>query len=483
MVAHHTHMRASALLVVALCCLTLLGLALTGGASADTTVSEETNVSLSVTENASFDSVEEIEAALEDGTLEFDEYMMVGETLVIRVESERLAGEMAANSGTPTERFLAALDDDSVFRLVQMNPSPNRQRLVLPFGAENTTVFRNESTVYLSVDTGAVTPIYRQDGTTAGGSTELRAGQQYRVQFAVDSPDGCPGFEGACKPVGPEIEFQDVEAELFGPYSIDSPAVLAPEETELSVKVNVEPEEGVRVRMHLSDSTTITKEPEPVSWSGFPGVKVDLGDVDPGTEYTLELVHDGDVVSQQNGSVEALEASLRNPNLTVDDSVRLNLTATLSHGGQVQVFNGTGTQLGFAWVSPGTTNVSIALAQAGDGFAPDELTVRAVRRHGMKIDPYPGDGGQRSMNLSATDWASVTQEATPTPTSATATPSPASQSSPTETPAGTPDAGDAADGQGPGFTVGVVLVSMMSVLVVGGGRAVRRGPTRDSAGS
>lgn len=445
----------------------LTGLVGAGGVSTATETTEPTaNVSLYVTEEADFEDVGTLEMARENGSLEPAERMVVGETLVVAIDSDRLATDLDNRTGTTTERFFAALDGGANFTLHQTNPTTEIPPKVLRPGPENTTVYRNGSRIYVAIQTDAVTIRYDPLQDEDVDEPVLRPGERFAVSFGY-------GIEDLRS--GPEIEFQETEAKLYGNFD-----PLPPELVNRTVAIRIEPETNVSVRVTLDDGTMFVDEPTPVSWSGNHAVTLDLRGIEPGTNYSIEVIHDGSVVDQRNGSVRDPAATLRNISLVVSDTAeynagRLNVTASLSHGGHVLVEDSTGQLVGSARVPPGTeTRRSIPLMPRGesvDTFDPDELHLYAVRETPPGETPYPGSEAELTIDVSGYDWTAdretTTRTATPTPTptqtvTATTSPSTSTTSSPTvQTTTRDGETGTSATNV-PGFGIESVLLGLVA---------------------
>lgn len=175
--------------------------ALTTGPPAVAAAETGENVTVYRASNASFDSTGTIEAAIASGTVEPAGNVTVGDTLVVVIESERLADSMNDTSGSPTARFFTALDGDAEFRIIQTNPTANANRMVAPTGPANATVRRNASMVYVLVETADLTFKYRR----VDRQTQLYGGERFAVQFGYDLPDD---WSRGSVPDSPIIEFQ-----------------------------------------------------------------------------------------------------------------------------------------------------------------------------------------------------------------------------------------------------------------------------------
>jgi hypothetical protein len=423
-----------------------------GGAATSAAATDTENVSLYVTNTADFDGGKEVEAAIEDGQVDPADELVVGETLVVAIDSERLANDLAERDGSTTERFFDTIDDGGVFFLVQTNPTTMRSAKALRIGPKNATVYRSETTTYVSIATGEVDVSWKPAQNESTISPQLRGDERFVVRFGHD--------EETATTSDAEVVFQVVEAQFYGSYD-----PLAPEVVNRSVAVHVEPEEEVIVRATLEDGSTRTDEPTPVPWSGLPGITLDFSDVEPGTAYTIELLHDAEVVDRRNGTVREPEASLRDPTATLvgDDvyAARLNLTVELSHGGVVRVLDGDGVQVGVGSVSPGNeTELSIGLRYRDDSvsdFDPDELWVQALRDASTGNTPYPGTGAELQLDV---EWETTNATRTSTTTA-------------TESSVSSDGDGGALPDEQYGFGIGSVFVGM-----VGFGYLLKRRLTR-----
>jgi PGF-CTERM protein len=186
------------------CCvlaLLVLGALSFGPPAAGATASESgENVSVYRASNASFESAEAIETAIASGSVHPAENVTFEDTLVVRIESERLTDSMNATNGSTTTRFFTALDGDAEFRIIQTNPRPQSNRKLATVGPENATVHRNETTVYLQTEADELSFRYRR----VGRETELYGGERFAVQFGYDLPDT---WSRATEPSDPIIEF------------------------------------------------------------------------------------------------------------------------------------------------------------------------------------------------------------------------------------------------------------------------------------
>ena len=208
-------------LLLTLCCL-VFGLAATPPVSAgaqaaetptpiptDSGATQTGNVTLYDAGDATFDDASDVEAAIENGTLDRPDRMVVNETLVVALDSERLADAMAAHDGSTTERFLAALDGDADVRFLETYPPPNSLRMFATVGPENVTVSRNGTTVYAVVDTGDLR--FRR---ASGDGRTYSVDSFYEDPIAVSFGFGLPAprdVQRGAEPAGPVVEFWSEE--------------------------------------------------------------------------------------------------------------------------------------------------------------------------------------------------------------------------------------------------------------------------------
>ncbi|MDZ7700660.1 MAG: hypothetical protein U5J98_00555 [Halobacteriales archaeon] len=328
------------------------------------------------------------------------------------INSERLAEEIDAVNGTATDGFVEAIEGNATFRLTQTNPTPERAPKVARVGPANLTVHRAGTTTYVVVDTGKLAFHYQG---SEDHSAYVRDGNRFAVTFGY-------GLEPDAEASGPTLALHPTAAEF---YRLEPGEPLpAGGASSFPCKVNIQPDTTPTVRLTLRDNWTVTHAVGPVDWSGFQGVTLDLRDVEPGTSYTLELVHDGVVVDRTNGTVLDPSARVRNATLTevrseqvvtrdgervtevVDDRVAVNVTVRLSHGGKVEVLDETCEQVGVEWVDPGVeTRVSVG---ALEGQRPSPRPgPGCLRRRGpgpargpdVRGDPLSGRGGPSDAQL------------------------------------------------------------------------------------
>ena len=454
------------LVSVAVVVVVLGGVFVTGGAA-----DEPANVTWYTAENSAFEDAEAIEDAIEDGEVTPASEAKFGtDVILIALDSERLAADLDARDGTTSERFFEALDDDLTLSLVQTEPSPMMPAMNVPVGSENTTVQRNGTTTYVSIDTDAADMEWLNGGVP---DAEIHHSELFALRFGYDLD------EDAYTYTGPEIEFLEVGGEFA---SVIHSGYLPPERVNKSVGLYTEPSESATVRATLDDGTELTETVTDQPWTEYRGVSLDFRDVEPGTGYTLELLFDGEVVDERAGTVETLDASLSDPSVTLTEDepypAVLNVSATLSHGGFVTVTDDSGERIARAGAPAGeTADLSVPLpadAEQVDSFEPEELHLEAIRDTAEGEVPYPETDANTTLDVSEYEWMTDTPTPTPTPVGHTPTPTPTEtvtdsptptpESSPTETPERTDDVAD--DG-GPGFTAVALLLALGAVVLAG----------------
>jgi len=389
------------------------------------------------------DDVAAAAAAVENGTAAPASRATLRDDLLVVVGSERLAADLEDREGSTTERLVAALEGEADLRVVQTNPAPSRSTKVAALGPENVTARRDGSRVYVRVDLAAVG--FARTRVGEDDPEPLRDGERYAVTFGYDLsafPDG-----------GPEVELYR-SAARFDAGAVYDP--LPPERVNRSVTVNVEPETELAARLVLPDrNRTAHARPGP---DDARRVTLDLRDVDPGTPYVLELRHDGDAVNRDEGTVREPSATLRDPTVAeVSGWTAVNVTATLSHGGEVRVLNGEGERLGWASMPAGNeTRVSVRLRGSAD-----ELVVRAARQEGAAAEYYPA--ATTTLDVSDRRLRDPIRSPTATPETVTADGDGGGPDDGTETEAGD---GAAVDDQA-GFGAGVAVAALVTALLLG----------------
>lgn len=178
-----------------------VSVALVAGPASASQADDGGNVTAYRASNATFADAGAVESAIQNGTVEPADELVVGDTLVVAIESERLADAMAGGNGSTTVRFFDALDGEAEFRIVQTNPTPERNSKVAPTGPENATVYHDGARTYVLVRTGQVAFQYRTVDTRA----EIFGGERFAVQFGYDLADASSVRDD---PSGPVVELR-----------------------------------------------------------------------------------------------------------------------------------------------------------------------------------------------------------------------------------------------------------------------------------
>ena len=174
-------MRLSALFSTTLLCVVLALLAGPAVASANY---DDANVSVYAAD-ADYDDASEIESAVENGAANPAEVVLIDDSLIVAIDSGRLAEEIdEANESTTTERFFAVLEGDPELRIGQINYLQRYGPKVFQPGPANTTVYRSGNTTYAVIDTGTV-DVDRPD-SNGSVDAEIDRGDEYRIQFGTD---------------------------------------------------------------------------------------------------------------------------------------------------------------------------------------------------------------------------------------------------------------------------------------------------------
>lgn len=456
-------MRDVALLCVVCVAVVAFAFGVAGSAAAE---SEEANVTVYPAGDKTFENATDIEnAVLEAGAPAYH-----GELLVIEIESERLADDLDERTGSTTDRFFAV--ENTTFELVQRGAGPMLAPIRSIPGLENSTVYRNGTTAYVVVDSGALE--YRNFVKTVDTIEDSRISNGinmtvvfgYGLEMARTSnpPDDAP-----------EFEFYTNRAWLTAP---DRSLPLIPSVNELAVRMYTEPDDSVELRVLLDDGTTIS---DSVSGEGDLAWSLDLRDVSLGTEYTLELLFDGDVINEYEGTVTAPEASLRNAKVveaTTDEMV-VNVTAEVTHPSDVLALTEDGETLTIEKAYPGEQTVSLTVNSANPDYPTDKLQIRIEASVFAPMDSYEGDDTELTVDL--TDVIDESEVDNVNQTDRTVNGDGQADKTPTPTPAsklggaGTNDGG-AADGEddggagdngfGDGLTVVTTLVALALAVAI-----------------
>lgn len=274
-----------------------------------------------------------LRAAISDGRLSADGRVVEGETLIVAIRSERLAADLAAERGSPTARFFALVDGNLTARLEQTDTPVEFDPIVVPLGPANTTVLPDGDWTYLLVNTSALD--YRRD---SGPAPSLETDNEFAVVVGY----------GAGGETAPKIQLAPRSARFAPTRPYD---VLSPRNVDLLVDVFTERGAFTRVRLRLDDGRTISSLARRIEDARV--AELDLSAVEPGTNYTLTLVHDDRIVQRVNGTVRSPRLAVSNVRFDeTPGGLFLRATVGLSHGGTVSFVTGDGRQLREVSVPP-----------------------------------------------------------------------------------------------------------------------------------
>lgn len=393
---------------IALCTVSLLFVCALVAVPAPASAAEPgDNVTIYHTNESDFDGAAAVESSIENGPAHSAESMLVNETLILAIESRRLAADLDDRSGTPTERFFAALDGEAELGAKEGVLAPNTVVSDVSVPQEKATVYRSGTTTFLIIDPSNLRTSYGDEKKRPVSAGVLR------FAFGYDQTGDLDDW--------PRVSLREERAHFS-----DDVRKLPTATTEIRFDVDVTPVNTVDVHLHLGTGETRTKtfDSESLHWASF-----DLSDVPNGTSYRLELVHDGTTIETQSGQVTDLEATVEDVRfLEQGNESVLNATATLSHGGDIYVLDDHGDQHARTDLSPGDrTELTVRLDDLDE--YDDELTVHAGRADAPD-EHYPGhdpiatvdlDDGTVSLTEPTVENARVTADGTGLAVNATAT--------------------------------------------------------------
>jgi len=417
---------------------------------------DDANVSVYSTD-AERNSTAEVAAAIENQPAIPPEVVEVGDQLVVAIDSAAPAADIDDRDGKPTERFFAVLDGEPELLVYQVNRKLLAEPWVFRLGPANTTAYRAGNATYVVIDTGSVT-VNRSD---PGGAPEAPgAGQKYVVDIADNVSDAEADVD--------EFTVVTSNAEFDREAHYDP---LPSAQVQRPVDVYVRPDDRVRVTLSPPDGRSRSAPVELSDRYGYvfrSSITFGLGDVEPGTAYTMKLFHDGEVVDERNGAITEPESTVTNVRFVeVDGERHLNVTARLSHGGRLVTETADGERRAVVggFEPDVERQVSIPVQadyrqdeDAAERFVTERGHLRAVRAGSPNGMVYPN----ATYAIDEVRQDTLTPAGSPTPTPSS-----------TPTPVGTTPPPDATDDQ-PGFGPGVALVAP-AVLAVLVGRRGRTG--------
>jgi len=415
----------------------------------------------------SLDDVGSLRAAQASGTLASDRSLLLGETLVVRVRSERLNASIAATSGSnTTARFLRAVDRRPTNVTLRKFTGSDASPPEINLAKSDAHVLRDaaNATVYLVVDTGSMTLVSADGNRTV--DPQVR-GETFEA-VVESTENGRPvDVRDQFRFLGPNAAFHSWTAGLnfhgLGPATIPANTTVMP----LSIQTNVPPGTNLTVRAVTPDGTTLaTREVRTTSKPAGPSEEGRFLTVRSNATFTLHgvMAEDPDEFRLR---VERGPATLRVTQVVVgppprwsdltataddtDDGTRLRVSARLRlpHEGLFAVHGPSGNWTTAA-APPGRSYQEVVVTGLSRDYTGHVETTVGVfwdaNENGEldQIDrPFntsadvvgTGDGGYLYHHLRVEDTLSLTP--TPTPTE-TPTPTPTATLSPT--PAATPTA-------------------------------------------
>lgn len=325
-------MRITALLIGSV----LILLVSTAAISAQPSDEKPGTLSVYQSEQQDFADGEAIKTAINEGSVEPAETVIAKNTLVVEIESEQLIDALESYNGSTTERFvMATTGNESAieFRIRQPAGTEGIERIA-HLGIDNTTVYRTGQTAYVVVEPDTVT-------------FELSHSQE---STSVD-PEGMVyalfGYEGTY--VSTEFRIVPRAATFEHPPAADE--IVPPAVIHRSIRIFAPPEDSVRVRATFEDGKSIMVRPDWTPRFETVDLSLNLSEVSSGTEYTLALLHDGEIVDRRTGTVVRPEATLHEIQLTDDGTMMVRVA--LSHGGTLTIRDDTGRVIAEQNVSSG----------------------------------------------------------------------------------------------------------------------------------
>lgn len=372
--------------------LLLVGVGL--GASPAAANTDVQNVTVYSTTDPGFEDGDALAEAIGTNRIESGDRVYLGDTLIVAIESDRLAGDVADASGaTTTERLFDALDGEADLRIDRESNS-HRNYLVARLGPDNVTALRSGSTTYVLVDVAAV-DFYYDTRSTFETDPELDVEYDVYVSYAVDLENRS---RATPVPDGPSFELSRTEGRFLPGQRFEN---IPPEEFSREVRVYEEPDE-LEVRAFLSDGRLRTDTLEGRSFPTTLTTTLDFSGLDHGTEYSIEVLHDGSPTDRFKGTIQRPTATLTDLNATQSGGeTRLNLTAALTHGGGIVVENSDGHRIARAPVEGENVSQDLTIRMSDD--VRGNITVRAVRSLQGDQRAYEGEHAQATVEVFVQD--------------------------------------------------------------------------------
>jgi hypothetical protein len=193
------------------------------------------------------------------------------------------------------------------------------------------------------------------------------------------------GYEGTY--VSTEFQIVPQAATFEHPSAADE--VVPPAVIHRPIRIFAPPEDSVRVRATFEDGKSIMVRPNWTPRFRTVDLSLNLSEVAPGTEYTLELLHNGEIVDRRTGTVVKPEATLHEIQL-IDDGTMM-IRVALSHDGTLTVRDDGGQVIAEQNVSSG--NETELLIPLPDDLRPP-IHVSSAGNSQSDIQMYPEESAK-----------------------------------------------------------------------------------------
>ena len=317
---------------------------------------------------------EAVQTAINERSVKPAETVIANNALVVEIESEQLINALESYNGSTTERFLTATTGNETaieFRIRQPAGTEGIERIA-HLGIDNTTVYRTGQTAYVVVEPDAVT-------FELSHSSESTSVDPEGMVYALF------GYQGTY--VSTEFRIVPQAATFEHPSAADE--VVPPAVIHRPIRIFAPPEDSVRVRATFEDGKSIMVRPNWTPRFRTVDLSLNLSEVAPGTEYTLELLHNGEIVDRRTGTVVKPEATLHEIQL-IDDGTMM-IRVALSHGGTLTVRDDGGQVIAEQNVSSG--NETELLIPLPDDLRPP-IHVSSAGNSQSDIQMYPKESAK-----------------------------------------------------------------------------------------
>ncbi|WP_439026653.1 DUF7827 domain-containing protein [Haloarchaeobius sp. DT45] len=423
-------------------------------------------------QGTSASSVSDVLSAVEDGAVTKDTTIAKGDVVIHELDASGLEGalEVVDGDNTTDDFFTLANNGNLSLKVMQTNPSQNRQPKALNLGTSNTAVIADpvNDTYYL------LTPTDGLQATRSGSSVDVNAGDEFNANLTVLAGGNLTDSD---ETVEAQFEFENREVTLDTNENDEVSVASAANQT-ISGTSTLASGSTVNIRVNSADPDEpfLKTGSATVGPNGKWNLNLNFSDVPAGTNFTVSARSGGtqlDSADGQVGGAATLEIASLDAPASVAQGETVTVTAEISNTGQAE----------------GTETVEFRFD--GDTVASEEVTVAAGATQSVEfsitadVEPgtythgvYVGDMNQTAEievteggTTAATTTAATTTAATTTAATTTAaggeTTTAAGGETTTEQP-GTEEPGD--DGGQPGFGIGVALVALVAAALL----AVRR---------